>query len=121
MANGWSLRTRQYNRPTEILIAVTSYDEDKVLFSHTLHNVMQNIRDISNTKQSRFWRRTAEEGIPAWQMVTVALIVDGLETMDKAAMDILTTIGIYQDGVMKKQVDGEDTVAHIFEVGRVVA
>lgn len=32
-ANGWSLRTSNYNRPTEILIAVTSYNEDKLLYS----------------------------------------------------------------------------------------
>lgn len=26
-ANGWSLRTSNYNRPTDLLIAVTSYNE----------------------------------------------------------------------------------------------
>jgi len=31
--NGWSLRVSNYNRPTELLIAVTSYNEDKVLYS----------------------------------------------------------------------------------------
>jgi len=105
-----------YNRDTEILIAVTSYNEDKTLYARTLHGVMLNIRDICNTKQSKFWRRHAEEGKPAWQKITVALIVDGLEAMDKSVLDILATIGVYQDGVMKKQVDGKDTVAHIFEV-----
>ncbi|KAG6891835.1 Chitin synthase, class 1, partial [Termitomyces sp. Mi166 len=35
--------------------------------------------------------------------------------MDKSVLDILATVGVYQDGVMKKQVDGKDTVAHIFE------
>lgn len=64
----------------------------------------------------RYWRKTAEEGNPAWQRITVALIVDGLEAMDKSVLDILATVGVYQDGVMKKQVDGKDTIAHIFEV-----
>ncbi|GLB33766.1 putative chitin synthase [Lyophyllum shimeji] len=114
-ANGWSLRTKMYNRDTEILIAVTSYNEDKTLYARTLHGVMLNIRDICKTKQSKYWRRTAEEGNPAWQKITVALIVDGLEPMDKSVLDILATVGVYQDGVMKKQVDGKDTVAHIFE------
>ena len=36
--------------------------------------------------------------------------------MDKTVLDVLSTVGVYQDGVMKKQVDGKDTVAHIFEV-----
>ncbi|KAJ3559212.1 hypothetical protein NM688_g478 [Phlebia brevispora] len=114
-ASGYSLRTKMYNRPTEILIAVTSYNEDKVLYARTLHGVMLNIRDICKTKQSKYWRRSAEEGIPGWQRITVALIVDGLEPMDKTVLDILATVGVYQDGVMKKQVDGKDTVAHIFE------
>lgn len=115
-ATGYSLRTKMYNRETELLIAVTSYNEDKTLYARTLHGVMLNIRDICKTKQSKYWRRTAEEGQPGWQKITVALIVDGLTTMDKSVLDILATIGLYQDGVMKKQVDGKDTVAHIFEV-----
>ena len=115
-ANGWSLRTKMYGRQTELLIAVTSYNEDKTLYARTLHGVMLNIRDICKTKQSKYWRRSAEEGVPGWQRITVALIVDGLEPMDKSVLDILETIGVYQDGVMKKQLDGKDTVAHIFEV-----
>lgn len=115
-ATGYSLRTKMYNRDTEILIAVTSYNEDKTLYARTLHGTMLNIRDICKTKQSKYWRRTAEEGTPGWQKIVVALIVDGLEPMDKSVLDILATVGVYQDGIMKKQVDGKDTVAHIFEV-----
>lgn len=113
--NGWSLRTKMYNRDTELLIAVTSYNEDKTLYARTLHGVMLNIRDICKTKQSKFWRRHAEEGNPGWKKITVALIVDGLEPMDKSVLDILATVGVYQDGIMKKEVDGKETVAHIFE------
>ncbi|KZP32897.1 glycosyltransferase family 2 protein [Athelia psychrophila] len=114
-ANGWSLRTKQYGRQTELLIAVTSYNEDKTLYARTLHGVMLNIRDICKTKQSKYWKRSAEEGQPGWQRITVALIVDGLEAMDKSVLDVLATVGVYQDGVMKKQIDGKDTVGHIFE------
>ncbi|KAF7301627.1 Chitin synthase [Mycena indigotica] len=114
-ANGYSLRTKMYNRSTEILIAVTSYNEDKTLYARTLHGVMLNIRDICKTKQSKFWRRQAEEGNPGWQKIVVALIVDGLEAMDKSVLDILATVGVYQDGIMKKEIDTKSTVAHIFE------
>ncbi|KAJ2932176.1 hypothetical protein H1R20_g4898, partial [Candolleomyces eurysporus] len=113
--NGWNLRTRMYNRETELLIAVTSYNEDKTLYARTFHNIMLNIRDICKTKKSKYWRSCAEEGTPAWQKITVALIVDGLDNMDKSVLDLLATVGVYQDGVMKKKVDGKDTVAHIFE------
>jgi chitin synthase len=112
---GWSLRAKNYGRQTELLIAVTSYNEDKTLYARTLHGVMLNIRDICKTKQSKYWRKHAEEGMPAWQKITVALIIDGLEAMDKSVLDLLATVGVYQDGVMKKQVDGKDTVAHLFE------
>lgn len=78
---------------------------------------MLNIRDICKTKASKYWKGNAESGQPSWQKITVALIVDGLEPMDKTVLDLLATIGVYQDGIMKKQVDGKDTVAHIFEVG----
>lgn len=99
-----------------MLIAVTSYNENKTLYARTLHGVMLNIRDICKTKQSKYWRKHAEDGSPGWQRITVALIVDGLEPMDKTVLDILSTVGVYQDGVMKKQVDGKETIAHIFEV-----
>ncbi|KAF5309755.1 hypothetical protein D9611_013634 [Ephemerocybe angulata] len=113
--NGWNLRTRMYNRETELLIAVTSFNEDKMLYARTLHNIMLNIRDICKTKKSKYWRGCAEEGTPAWQKITVALVVDGLECMDKSVLDLLATVGVYQDGIMKKKVDGKDTEAHIFE------
>nr|XP_018261520.1 chitin synthase [Kwoniella dejecticola CBS 10117]OBR83678.1 chitin synthase [Kwoniella dejecticola CBS 10117] len=113
--NGWRLKTTSYNRETELLIAITSYNEDKILYARTLHNVMLNIRDICNTKASKFWRRTAEEGRPGWQKIVVALVADGLGPMDKQVLDVLQTIGLFQDGILKKEVDGKPTVAHIFE------
>lgn len=30
-------------------------------------------------------------------------------------LDVLATLGVYQDGIMKKEIDGKETVAHIFE------
>ena len=100
-----------YNRHTELLIAVTYYNEDKVLTARTLHGVMQNIRDIVNLKKSEFWNK----GGPAWQKIVVCLVFDGIDPCDKGTLDLLATIGIYQDGVMKKDIDGNETVAHIFE------
>lgn len=100
-----------YNRHTELLIAITYYNEDKVLTSRTLHGVMQNIRDIVNLKKSEFWNK----GGPAWQKIVVCLVFDGIDPCDKGTLDLLATIGIYQDGIMKKDIDGKETVAHIFE------
>ncbi|KAH6674390.1 BcCHSIII, class III chitin synthase [Halenospora varia] len=111
LKNGYNLRPAMYNRHTELLIAVTYYNEDKTLTARTLHGVMQNIRDIVNLKKSDFWN----VGGPAWQKIVVCLVFDGIDPCDKDTLDVLATIGIYQDGVMKKDIDGKETVAHIFE------
>ena len=106
-----------YNRHTELLIAITYYNEDKVLTSRTLHGVMQNVRDIVNLKRSEFWNK----GGPAWQKIVVCLVFDGIDPCDNQTLDVLATIGIYQDGVMKKDVDGKETVAHIVSYMIVIA
>jgi chitin synthase len=107
--NGYNLRPAMYNRHTELLIAITYYNEDKNLTARTLHGVMQNIRDIVNLKKSEFWNK----GGPAWQKIVVALVFDGIDPCDKDTLDVLATVGIYQDGVMKRDVDGKETIAHI--------
>ncbi|KAF2215957.1 glycosyltransferase family 2 protein [Cercospora zeae-maydis SCOH1-5] len=111
LKNGYNLRPAMYNRHTELLIAITYYNEDKTLTSRTLHGVMQNIRDIVNIKKSEFWNK----GGPAWQKIVVCLVFDGIDPCDKGTLDVLATIGIYQDGIMKRDIDGKETVAHIFE------
>jgi chitin synthase len=111
LKNGYNLRPAMYNRHTELLIAITYYNEDRVLTARTLHGVMQNIRDIVNLKRSEFWNK----GGPAWQKIVVCLVFDGIDPCDKEVLDVLATVGVYQDGVMKRDVDGKDTVAHIFE------
>ncbi|MCJ1224089.1 Chitin synthase, class 2 [Toensbergia leucococca] len=111
LKNGYNLRPAMYNRHTELLIAITYYNEDKVLTARTLHGVMQNIRDIVNIKKTEFWNK----GGPAWQKIVVCLVFDGIDPCDKHTLDVLATIGIYQDGVMKKDIDGKETAAHIFE------
>jgi chitin synthase len=111
LKNGYNLRPAMYNRHTELLIAVTYYNEDKVLTARTLHGVMQNVKEIVNIKKTEFWNK----GGPAWQKIVVSLIFDGIDPCDKGVLDVLATIGIYQDGVMKRDIDGKETVAHIFE------
>ncbi|KAF7340054.1 Chitin synthase [Mycena venus] len=113
--NGWSLRAKNYGRETQLLIAVTSYNEDETLYARTLHGVMLNVRDICKSRKSKYWKTNAEAGQPGWQKIVVALIIDGLDNMDKSVLDILATVGVYQDGVMKKEIDGKETQAHIFE------
>ncbi|KAJ5176897.1 Chitin synthase C, partial [Penicillium canariense] len=111
LQHGYNLRPSMYNRHTEMLIAITYYNEDKVLTARTLHGVMQNVRHIVNLKKTEFWNK----GGPAWQKIVVCLVFDGIKPCDKNTLDLLATVGIYQDGVMKHDLDGKETVAHIFE------
>lgn len=97
-----------YNRHTELLIAMTYHNENKILTTRTLHSIMQNIRDISRSK-SEFW----SQGGPAWQKVVCTVVMDGVDLCDRNTLDTLATIGVYQEGIMKKSVDGKETVAHI--------
>ena len=101
-----------FNRHTELLIAITYYNEDKQLTARTLHGVMQNVRDIVNIKKTEFW----DKGGPAWQKIVVCLVFDGIDPCDKNTLDVLATVGVYQDGVMKRDVDGKETVAHIVRI-----
>lgn len=127
LQNGYTLRTSSYGRQTDLLICITAYNENKVLLARTLHGVMLNVRDMVQGSFSEFKKHAdkqhaAENGAAArpgeaWKRVVVSLIFDGIEPADKLALDVLATIGLYQDGVMKRSVDGKETVAHIFEVG----
>ena len=55
LENGWGIRTRhEYERPTDILIALTYYNEDRNLLTRTMHSVMLNIRDMCRKWSKRY-------------------------------------------------------------------
>ncbi|KAJ6036488.1 hypothetical protein N7540_000767 [Penicillium herquei] len=94
---GYNLRPAMYNRHTELLIATTYRDENKVLTSRTLHAIMQNIRDICRAR-SEFW----SQGGPAWQKIVCAVVMDGIDPCDNNTLDTLATIGVFQQDIMKR-------------------
>jgi chitin synthase len=67
---------------------------------------MKNIRHICNQKSSSFWNRDT----PAWKKIVVCLVFDGIDPCDPGTLDVLATIGVFQDGIMKKSIDGKETV-----------
>jgi chitin synthase len=67
---------------------------------------MKNIRTICNQKSSSFWNRDT----PAWKQIVVCLVFDGIDPCDPGTLDVLQTIGVFQDGIMKKDIDGKETV-----------
>ncbi|GAA5862671.1 hypothetical protein JCM8547_003508 [Rhodosporidiobolus lusitaniae] len=121
LENGYSLRASSYGRETDLVVCITAYNEDKILLARTLHGLMLNIRDMCKGKWSEFRTKAERGGVEggrqgeAWKRIVVCLVFDGIEPANKETLDVLATIGIYQDGIMQKSVDGKETVAHIFE------
>ncbi|GAA5981736.1 hypothetical protein JCM11641_004230 [Rhodosporidiobolus odoratus] len=121
LENGYSLRASSYGRETDLCVCITAYNEHKILLARTLHGLMLNIRDMCKGKWSEFRKKAERGGMEggrqgeAWKRIVVCLVFDGIEPADKATLDVLATIGVYQDGIMQKSVDGKETVAHIFE------
>ncbi|KAJ8294291.1 Chitin synthase 1 [Rhodotorula toruloides] len=119
--NGYSLRASSYGRETDLLVCITAYNENKILLARTLHGLMLNIRDMCKGKWSEFRKKAERGGVEggkqgeAWKRIVVCLVFDGIDPADKNTLDVLATIGVYQDGIMQKSVDGKETVAHIFE------
>ncbi|KAG8886087.1 hypothetical protein FRB97_007963 [Tulasnella sp. 331] len=81
----YSLRQNWSGRETELLIAITMYNEDEVLLARTLYGVMQGISHLCSRKNSKTW------GQDAWKKVWAT------------------------DGVMKSRVKEKDVTAHLFE------
>ena len=77
-----------------------------MLTTRTLHGIMKNIRNICNQKASSFWNRDT----PAWKKIVVCLVFDGIDPCDPGTLDVLQTMGVFQDGIMKKDIDGKETV-----------
>jgi len=67
---------------------------------------MKNIRTICNQTTSSFWNRDT----PAWKKIVVCLLFDGIDPCDPGALDVLQTIGVFQDGLLKRDIDGKTTV-----------
>ncbi|PNP85083.1 hypothetical protein FNYG_01608 [Fusarium nygamai] len=106
------LRPKQFTRPrhTEILVGITVYNEPKQLFSRTLRNVVHNIWYLVSRQHSKVW------GKDSWKKVVVCILIDGLESVDPGVLDVLTTIGLYQNGLCKKTTEqGEEVTGHLFE------
>ena len=104
-------------------------------FRGTLQNLKTSHADIVNSAQ----KKAEAEGIPLWSLEHPGLdsyraqamnfitqphlrgnpqIVPIINMMrsSRNTLDTLATIGVYQQGIMKKSVDGKETVAHIVSI-----
>lgn len=107
--SNFNVRPALLNRHTEIFIAITLYNEDEILFTRTLHGVMKNIAHLCSRNKSRTW------GPEGWKKVVVAIIADGRKKIHPRVLDVLASLGVYQEGVAKNVVNGKQVQAHIYE------
>ena len=86
-------------------LLIESNQENPYLLSRTLYGIMQNLKDLN--------KRWSPNG---WSNVVVCIVADGRKEINQQCLDVLTTIGIFQEGLMKLQVEDRPTQAHLFEV-----
>ncbi|CAO3637898.1 unnamed protein product [Cunninghamella blakesleeana] len=105
----YKLRQSLMGRSTELFICITMYNEDEILLSNTLYNVMKNINNLCKRNRSKTW------GTNSWEKIVVCIIADGREKVHPRVLDMLSTLGIYQDGVAKNIVNYKPVQAHLYE------
>ncbi|KIO22851.1 glycosyltransferase family 2 protein [Tulasnella calospora MUT 4182] len=86
-AERYSLRQNWSGRDTELLIAITMYNEDEILLARTLYGVMQGISHLCSRKNSKTW------GDGAWKKVVVCIISDGRKNIHPRVLDCLAALG----------------------------
>jgi chitin synthase len=107
----FTLRQRLFAEPrhTELFIVVTMYNEEDELFARTMIGVIKNIEYMNSCTGSKTW------GKNAWRKIVVCVVSDGRAKINPRTRAVLAAIGVYQDGIAKQQVNGEDVTAHIYE------
>ncbi|KAI9226551.1 MAG: family 2 glycosyltransferase [Piptocephalis tieghemiana] len=108
-AERFTLRPVIYQRPTELAICLTMYNEDEVLFARTMHGVMKNVAQFCKREKSKMW------GPDGWKKILVTIVSDGRKKIHPRTLSLLATIGVYQDGVAKNIVQGKEVMAHLYE------
>lgn len=109
----FTLRPLLFAKPriTELLIAVTMYNEDELLLGKTLKAVMKNLKYLYSLNSNAVW------GNDAWKKVVVCIISDGRVKLNLKSQALLAGLGVYQDGIAKSQVHDKAVTAHLYEVG----
>ncbi|ODV87248.1 glycosyltransferase family 2 protein [[Candida] arabinofermentans NRRL YB-2248] len=106
---GYTLRANDLDRETEIIVCITMYNEDEVALTRTLNSVFENIAYLAKRKNSSTW------GKDSWKKVVVMIVADGRNKIAPGVLQILSAIGVYQEGIAKSFVNKKEVQAHLFE------
>lgn len=96
VSQGFTLRQQLLGRETELLIIMTMYNEDETLLTRTLHGVIKNVTHLTGRSRSRTW------GKDSWQKVVILIVADGRKFSPRV-YDVLTALGVYQEGLAQQK------------------
>lgn len=107
----FTVRQLQYLNPrqTELMIVITMYNEDHILLGRTLKGVMDNIKHMVKKRSSSIW------GPDAWKKIVVCVVSDGRSKINEKALALMSTLGCYQDGFAKDEINDQKVKMHAYE------
>lgn len=107
----FTVRQLKYLRPreTEMMIVITMYNEDHILLGRTLKGVMDNIRHMVKKKNSDTW------GPDAWKKIVVCIVSDGRSKINEKSLALISSLGCYQDGFAKDEINAKKVGMHVYE------
>jgi chitin synthase len=111
LENGYTLQTAASHQPIELLIGITYYNESRSFLAKSLQGVLDNVRHA--TRHASVNDCHANDSVS--RRTVICLLLDGYEHCDPEVLELLTSIGAFQEELMRSQVDGVATTAHIFE------
>lgn len=109
VSDGYNLRPNELQRETELVVCITMYNEDETALTRTLHAVFKNIKYLSKRERSSTW------GKDSWKKIVVCIIADGRNKVSPGVLQVLTAMGVYQEGIAKSYVNKQEVQAHLFE------
>lgn len=107
----FTVRQLKYLRPrqTELMIVITMYNEDHILLGRTLKGVMDNIKYMIRKKNSSTW------GPDAWKKIVVCIVSDGRSKINEKSLALLSSLGCFQDGFAKDEINDKSVAMHVYE------
>jgi len=105
--DGYQLRVAQQLRSIEILIAVTSYNEEPSEFERTLFGINKNMEN---------WvRKTGDEEI--WKKIMLIIVADGRSKVNPGTFTFLQKLGLFDEDLMFECLGTteKEVTMHLFE------
>ncbi|KAG0214021.1 Chitin synthase, class 2 [Mortierella sp. NVP41] len=112
----YKLKTHSPNRSIEIAICLTVNEESPQAFCLTLHSLIKNIKQMCGSdSKSRAHKNPVWSEEDSWKKVVICIVADGRRNLNPMILKVLASMGCWQEGVAKNQVNGHAVQAHIFE------